>query len=300
MQLHKSFRIHCVRAKIGWHGLCLLLTIGPAMADLAEPQRVTTDLTLASLIQRVLTHNETVQTKLLEIEITRRKYRAEKGIFEPELVLDYEHQDNQRETTSLDFFQNLSQVLNEQNNIYTSGLESLVPTGAKLHLGYTLRDLRNNYQGRLNPMFGNGEFVTFAGASLTQPLLKNAGTAATMANIRLAAVTSEIAFEEYRRQLMLTLSTAEAAYWNLYLAQEQMLSLKQSVALAESILNDTQASLKVGRGAELDVLEAQAGLALRRSKQAEARQLFFEAVNRLNALVLRIDPLRQPHRDCRR
>jgi len=56
------------------------------------------------------------------------------------------------------------------------------------------------------------------------------------------------------------------------------------VGLAQGILEDNEARLKVGRGSELEVLEARAGLALRQSKQAEARQLFFEALNRLNAL----------------
>ena len=57
----------------------------------------------------------------------------------------------------------------------------------------------------------------------------------TLANLRLTALESDIAFQEYRRQLMLTLSQAESAYWNLYYAQEQLRFFKESISVAESI-----------------------------------------------------------------
>jgi len=83
---------------------------------------------------------------------------------------------------------------------------------------------------------------------------------------------------------MILISTAEATYWNLYMAQEQMLFFKESVAVAESIRNDNQTKLKAGRGSELEVMESESGLALRKSKQADAREKFFEAMSRLTAL----------------
>jgi outer membrane protein TolC len=83
---------------------------------------------------------------------------------------------------------------------------------------------------------------------------------------------------------MVLISTAEATYWNLYMAQEQMLFFKESVALADSIRTDNQTRLGAGRGSELEVMEAEAGLALRKSKQSDARQKFFEAVNKLTSL----------------
>ena len=83
---------------------------------------------------------------------------------------------------------------------------------------------------------------------------------------------------------MILISTAEASYWNLYMAQEQMLFFKESVAVAESIRNDNQTKLKAGKGSELEVMEADSGLALRKSKQSDAREKFFEAISRLSAL----------------
>jgi outer membrane protein TolC len=173
----------------------------------------------------------------------------------------------------------------ERNNLYESGLEMLVPTGARLKLGYNLQDLHNNLQRTSFSSRGatNGEFQSFFGVSLTQPLLKNGGFAATLAEVRLAALSSKIAFQEYRRQMMMIVSAAEAAYWNLYLAQEQVRFFRESVATAETILLDNRARLQAGKNSELEVLEAEAGLALRRTKLGEAEAKLYEVANQVNS-----------------
>jgi outer membrane protein TolC len=83
---------------------------------------------------------------------------------------------------------------------------------------------------------------------------------------------------------MLAISQAEAAYWNLYFAQEQLSFFKQSVALADTVLSDSRERLKAGRASELDVQEAQSGLGLRLSKQNEALQNFYDAAGQVQSL----------------
>lgn len=279
-------RAIALAAGVGVWLLGMAAAEGQAAADaLAQtPPGEPTALTLKEFLRRVVEFNESIQLRVLDYEISRRRLRAEKGIFEPELVASYDRQENQRENTSEQQRSLGLPLFDEQNNVYSGGLESLLPTGAKLRLGYTLRDLRNNLQRPFFTSFTNGEYQTFFGASLVQPLLRNGGIPATMANIRVAALASDAAFQDYRRQMMTVVSTAEAAYWNLYLLQQQTNFLHESVALAESILRDNQVRLQAGRGSELEVLEAESGLALRRSRLAEARERLVEAANRVRAL----------------
>src|SRR5262245_47991098 len=237
------------------------IAMGGSLERLPPPR----DLTLQQVLELVVNNNESLQSKVLDVEIARRRARGTYGAFEPELVAGISREYNNRENTAEQRRSQLSNTFKEENNIYQAGIEALAPTGARLRLGYSLRDLKNNLQGQpiLGGVFGvnsgtNGEFQTFFGLTLTQPLLKNLGEAATLAEIRVAALNSDIAFQEYRRQLMIVLSTAEAAYWNLYLAQEQVRALQDSVKTAESILNDAQEKVKAGKSAELEVLEAQA------------------------------------------
>ncbi len=250
----------------------------------------TLELRLADYLRLVLERNEAIQAQMLEAEASRHKARAETGIFEPDLVLSARRESNERINNSMQQSEEGGLLLfSEHNNIYDSGLEALVPTGAKIRLGYTLSDLSNNLTNSIS-IFNvantqlRREYQTFVGATFSQPLLKNAGVNVTLANIRVAALDSDIAFQQYRRQLMLSVSQAEAAYWNLYFAQEQLHFFEESLAVAESILADTQERLKAGQASELDVLEAQSGLALRKTKQNDARQSFYDALGRVQTL----------------
>jgi outer membrane protein len=246
---------------------------------------------LSDYLREVLEHNDALQAQMLDAEAGRRKHRAEYGIFEPELTSSFLREINKRTNNTIQAAQQSGELFfSERNNIYDTGLQTLVPTGAKIRLGYSVSDLINN----VNP-FGsfltttNNSFIqqyqTFAGVTLTQPLLKNGGPGVVLATLRLAALDSDISFQEYRRQLMLTLSQAESAYWNLYYAQEQLRFYQESVALAASILHDSQEKLKAGQGSELEVLEAQSGLALRKTRQNEALQGFYDATSQMRAFV---------------
>jgi outer membrane protein TolC len=255
--------------------------------DAPAPDRLAQNLTVKELVQRVIDRNEALQARLLEYEASRRRYSAEKGIFEPDLTGSVSHERNSRLNTVEQQRATLSDSFSETNNLYAAGIESLVPTGAKLRLGYSLRDLNNNLQGQ--PSFAsrgatNGEYQSFMGFTLTQPLLKNGWFAATLAGIRIAALSSAISFQNYRRQLMIAISTAEATYWNLYLVQEQVKFFAESVRTAQTVLDDANTRLKAGIGSETDVWEAQSGLALRQSKLADAHQRRFESANRVMAL----------------
>jgi outer membrane protein len=240
------------------------------------------------LLQRVLEHNESLQVRILEVEISRRKEKAEYGVFEPELVGSAAREENHRKVGSLEsrtFGLPPRAPYGETNNIYSGGLEALAPIGTRIRLGYTLKDLRNSTQSTFTGTgFTNGEFQTFFGLTGTQPLLKGVWFTGTMSGIRLAAVNSEMAFQDYRKQLMIVISSAEAIYWDLYMAQQQLDFFKESVRLSETILSDARSRLDAGKGSNLDILEAEAARALRKSKQSEAEQKFRETANRLTAL----------------
>jgi outer membrane protein len=244
-------------------------------------------LTLSGLVRRVLEHNELVQGKLLEFEVNRRKYAAEWGAFEPELFGSASREYNKRQNnTQQAAADNGVTIFKEQNTLYSAGIESLVPTGTRVRLGYTLSDLNNNIPAGLfqTTTTTGSQFQSFAGVTIIQPLLRNFGTRTSLASARLAALSSQIAFQEYRRQLMTMVSQAEATYWSLHLAQEQVRFFEESVRTSETILHDNRTRLDAGKGSELEVMESEAGAGLRRAKLNEARQKLAEAVNRVYSL----------------
>lgn len=237
--------------------------------------------------ERVLEWNESVQISLLEVEATRQRREGEVGIFEPEVVASYEHTESKRPNTAEQQRQQFTSQFIQRNNLYNMGLESLIPGGARVRLGYSLSDLNNNLQE--DSIFGssrtNGsEWLSFVGINLTQPLLRNGGYDTSMASLRIAAVTSDVAFQQYRRRIMETVATAESLYWQLYFVQEQLHYFEESVAVATALLHNNRQRLEIGNGSELEVMEAESGLALRLTRQAEAAQKLVEVSNALISL----------------
>ena len=297
LNLREASEHHPVRGKVDRkssfksHFLCLLFlgvfaSRGVAQSSVAE----TNGLTLRQALQRVLSYNEGLQMRLLDMEISNRTFRAEHGLFEPVVFGTSEYADNHRPNNSQQQTSLFTPVFNERNFNFESGIEFLVPTGARLRTGASLHDLHNNLQNRQLSGVSGGrkyqhEFETFVGGSLVQPILKNFGPGASLARIRLAAVSSDLAFQEYRRQLMLTVARAESSYWDLYLTQEQERISGESVIIAETILTDNQNRLGVGKSAELEVLQAGAGVSERRARLGEAHRKQIEGSTQLAILL---------------
>lgn len=255
-----------------------------SIADPGQPTRVLS-LSLQDFIQLVREKNERIRSQQLEWAISRQAVKKEWSIFEPDFIGSCEHQYNrQRNTTEEAASRKLfgmvpTEIYKERSNSYTAAVEGLIPTGGKVRLGYTLQDMSNTLiDARYDDK--ESEYRTLLAATLTQPLLKNAGIKTTMAGIRVAEADSEMAFQEYRRQMMRVIADAISAYCDLYLAQEKYKVRKDSVRIAERILEDNRERVKTGKMAETEVLEAEAGLALRRSLESAAKQDYISATNR--------------------
>ncbi len=276
------------------------LAAGPGDIESAYPSME--ELTLETYMQRVVDFNQAVQSKLLAFHAARRQRMAEMGTFEPSLVTGANYSDRRWPQTDIDERNQgfataaIQAIINEEdpppndlypyigeerNRRYSTDIEMLTPIGTRVRVGARADDIRRNFAPApgYDSLFSG--YSTSIGITVEQPLLRGLGFASNLASLRLAAHESEIAFQAYRRQLMQVISAAEMAYWRLYYAQQEYALSKESVALAETLLRDSEASFEAGRGAELDVLEAKAGLAIRKSRQSDARLKCIEAINEL-------------------
>ena len=233
---------------------------------------------LKDFIKLVKEKNERIIVQQLEWEISGDAIKNAESIFEPEFAGSYEHERSKAEYSQEEAMSYFGQGgdRDERNNNYNAAIEGLLPTGGRVSLGYTLQELSNNF----NEDTGK-EYQSFIGATLTQPLLKNGGLKTTMANIHIAEADYDIALHTYRQQMMQVVSNAVAAYWNLYLAQEKYRMRQDSVKIAEQILRDNRERVKTGKMAKTEVMEAEAGLLLRKSLESEAKQEIVAAMNDL-------------------
>ncbi len=266
--------------------LALLVSSNLAGAELNPDELVYPTreaLSRGEYLQRVLQNNHVIQARLASFGSALNLHRAESGLMEPELVGTGQWIDRQRPNTiELERSLQSGGVFIERNLVYSGGVEVRTPTGARVRVGASARRLRNNVQ-RTVIVDLDAEYETSLDLSIEQPLLRGAGPGVALAPRRMAARSAEIGYQEFRWQLMQTVAQAEITYWELALAQEQYRLSNESVGSARALLDDSQARLDAGRGARIDVIEAQAGLAQRETRRARARQRLIEAMNRLAA-----------------
>ncbi|HDR14418.1 MAG TPA: TolC family protein [Desulfobacteraceae bacterium] len=259
---------------------------GEGSVSSPETERAGLRLSLDDLIKRVHERNERIHYQQLEWGISQDAVKDAKGIFEPQLVTSYLHDKSHipktiEDYSSLGFIDSENDTYWKRNNEYNAAVENILPTGAQVRVGYSLKELQSSM---LNSSATDAQYQTFVGGSVVQPLLKNAGIGVTMASVRVAEADSDMAMQGYRREMLQVVAEAASAYWNLCLAQEKLKVRRESVRIAGEILRDNRERVRTGKMAQTEVMEAEAGLALRKSLEIAAKQELISAVNNIKTL----------------
>ncbi len=256
--------------------------------------KAVTRLSLTELIRQVVAQNQQIQIQKTQWDIKQAEEAGTYAIFEPEFVSATTYEDNNQRNTVQESINRLGEnVYNEQNWDYSYTLEGLVPTGGKISLDYQLQDLSNSVTKSVADE--DNEYQMYLGFSLRQPLLKNAGIGTTKTAIHIAQSESQASFQEYRQKMMQTVGEATGVYWDFYQAQENLALIEESVRIAEKILIDNRQRHRTGKMAKTEVLEAEAGVASRKTLSSEAQHKYRQAANRLYKLLAVQPSQERPH-----
>jgi outer membrane protein TolC len=133
----------------------------------------------------------------------------------------------------------------------------------------------------LNTLF-NPTFNTNWSFQYTQPLMRNMRTDATRQGIAVAKVNRDITDVQLRATITNTLSNVRNAYWNYVFAVQSVEVARQSLALAQQLVDNNQVKVQVGTMAPLDVKQAQAQAATARQTLVAA-----QATMRTNEIALK-------------
>ena len=241
-------------------------------------------LLLEELIRQVVTDNQQIQMQKTDWMIRQAEADQTRAIFEPEFTTSLEREvNNQRNSVEESLSQGLATTYTERNWNYDAAVQALAPTGGKVKLGYNLNQLSNSLTQSLTNE--EKEYQMYLGATLTQPLLKNAGAKVTKAGIMSADLESSAAFQEYRLKMMQRVSKVSVDYWDYYQAYKKLALRNDSHRIAEQILNDNEERYRTGKMAETEVLEAVIGVSSRKSLISETAHEQLEIANRLRSLL---------------
>lgn len=159
--------------------------------------------------------------------------------------------------------------ITQRGNTFSSGVTQGFSTGAEVQVGFDLDRFRTN-----SPLLSYNPYVqSTLGVSITQPLLRGFGRRVNNRYIRIAKNNRTVSQYVFEQQVIATVSAVARLYWDLVSLREDVTVRREGVASAVRLLDDTKASLEVGRSAGIDVTRAEAEVARRRRDLQVAESL---------------------------
>ncbi len=265
---------HLVRA--------LVLALGLASLTRAEDAIPATPFTLEECIARAMKKNFDIQLQDFSTATARENLEIAKADFDPNLTASYNRNFSQAASATNRLDGTTLTGLSSDSTTTRLGISDKLPqTGGILSLNTNLsRNASNSTNNFLNPTFGDA-----ISASLTQPLLKNAGSTVTKANVEINKLGVSIAVLAYRSRVRTVVRDTEEAYYNLVAARETLRIRQLSLDLAQKLFEENQVRRNTGVLTNLDVFTAEVGVATARRAVIQAEQGVRNAEDSLLQLV---------------
>jgi outer membrane protein len=244
---------------------CLALSLTASAQNLPLVPPNTPPLTLEDAIARALKRNFNLQLQGYSTDAARESLIVAKADFLP-TISGSTNRNLSRSTTTVQQPDGTFLVLprdSNQTQFQLSVQERIPQTNGTVTVSSNLS--RSSTQ-RPEP------FSSDAQISLNQPLLKNGGRSVAKANIESAKLGLSIAFLNYRSQVLTVIRDTENAYYNLVSARETLRIRQLTLDLAQKLLDENKAKLNTGMMTDLDVMQAEVGLANARRSVIQGEQ----------------------------
>lgn len=236
-------------------------------------------LSLNEAIRMAVEKNLDVRAELYNPAQYEAEINRNRSIYDPLLTLQASFTDSTTTTAT-----STSGKDNESESfLLNSSISRLFWTGASTTLYF------NNGNATTNSSVGMPSYwQTGLGASITQPLLKNAGREATEISINVSRLSKFASMERFNSRLLSTVTLVRNEYYKLYSLREESDVKKVSLELARKILLETQARVKAGVLPAMEILNAEFGAVSREKDLIDAERAVNDQVDVLK-LLLQID-----------
>ncbi len=170
---------------------------------------------------------------------------------------------------------------NESRDSRLSATQRLSATGATVTASGSLaRSERTPSTSLLNPAYNSD-----VGLAIRQPLLKGAGATISQSALERARLGTERARADFAAQVFTLVRDVEVAYSNLALAREQVGIRSFSLEVRKKLLEENTARRDTGVATDLEVLQAEVGVATAARDLVLARQSAQDREDELQRLL---------------
>jgi outer membrane protein len=243
-------------------------------------------LTLPQCVAEALAKNFAVQIQTFAVDQARAGVIIAQSTYDPILGVNWQRAVNKSPYVETQLVQNTvaansttgaaatttTSVITEEpqsdnQSTNLSATQNLV-TGGQVVANYNLgRD-----QSAPASQFLDPAYLGTASLSVSQPLLAGAGPSYARAQIQIAQLGAKISALGFKSSVLSTIYNVQTAYFNVIFARQQYVVDQDAVKLAQQLLDENSVKRKTGVLTDLDVVQAQAGLASANTTLISAKQ----------------------------
>ena len=277
-------------------------------------------ISLQDALGRAFAHNLDAKFDKVDIKIDKARQRFAAGVFDPVLTLSASREsiqrpDNTANISQADSLIQIAQLAAIQDNtraiqiatgqpvtpIQTSGpgrvvvfdqdtdrIESGVqfrtPLGTRAQISARQSKIRSTFDGDTRSPIPY--FTAFGGLEVRQPLLKDFGPNANLADLRVARVNVRISELNWERRLSDTAQQVMSTYFDMLFALADLAVKQDAIDADEKLVAQNQRRMEVGFKIPYDVQQARAAVSQDQESLLVSKNLFMERQFLLKRLIL--------------
>jgi len=218
-----------------------------------EPAPASLEISLEQCRAWVLENNLDLKAQLIAPAIAAERVSQEEAKFESTFsAYAVYSKTNQPSPMTLDI------TGNQVDNTYADlGVDIPLRTGGDIKLDLIDNSVKtNSIYSTMNPYYDPK-----LSASISQPLLRNAGKRVNENYIRIAEYSRQITDAETKLKAIYIIADVDRYYWRLYSARRLLDVRRQQYELAKALYDETEAFVKVGTKAEIELIRTRANVA---------------------------------------
>jgi outer membrane protein len=212
------------------------------------------ELTLEQCRALAMENNLDLKVQLISPAIAAERVSEEEARFEAAFFSNINYSKTDMPGVSF-----LDEITGSQADRTRTDLGVQVPLRTGGTVTFDLADSRtktNAEQINFNPYYGSG-----LSASISQPLLRNAGNRTNTYAIRIAEYERQITNARTKLEVTRIIASLDRVYWRLYAARKELDVRKKQYELAERLLGQARRFVDSGQRAQIEVIRAEAGVA---------------------------------------
>ena len=256
-------------------------------------------LTLADAIEMLLHNNLEVQFSRVDVKIEKARTRFAAGVFDPVFKLEMSQSNVSQPdlTSNLNTSQQvalalaLPQAFNNRDVVvfqqdsrrWESSLTFRTPLGTQFAATARESKIFSTFIGdtRNNTPF----YLAFGGFEVRQPLLKDFGPSANLADLRTSRINEKVAAYNWQKSLNDGLANVISNYIDMLFAQADLRTKQDAVAADSKLVQQNQRRSELGFMSPIDVQQARAQVSLDQEQLILSKNLFMERQFALRRLI---------------